>query len=187
MVDSDAQRLDSGAIELDRFLASVERRAFRMAEFAVHDVEDAMDVVQEAMLALVKRYARRPAEEWPPLFWRILSTRIADVHRRRTRTRRFFVWGRAQDEDAVDLVDTAAAPEADTPEARFDAADVSDRIIEAVRSLPHRQQQAFLLRDWEGLSVAETARAMDCAEGSVKAHLARAHARLRDALGEIDD
>ena len=173
--------------ELDRFLAGVERRAFRMAQLALHDTEDALDVVQEAMLALVRRYARRPAEEWPPLFWRILSTRITDVHRRRTRTLRIFPFlpgsGAADEADAV--ARTPADP-ATTPEAMLASLDASERIVEAVRQLPLRQQQAFLLRSWEGLSVAEAATAMGCAEGSVKVHLSRALGRLRELLGDLD-
>jgi RNA polymerase sigma-70 factor (ECF subfamily) len=172
--------------DLDAFLAGVERRAFRMAELALHDVDDALDVVQEAMFALVRRYARRPSDEWPPLFWRILSTRITDVHRRRSRSRRLFGVLPVRDEDEDPI---AQVPDDGTsaPEARLESLDVSERIVDAVRELPLRQQQAFLLRSWQGLSVAEAAAAMGCAEGSVKVHLSRALARLRDLLGELDE
>lgn len=176
--------------ELDRFLASVERRAFRMAELALHDVDDALDVVQEAMFALARRYARRPPAEWPPLFWRILSRRITDVHRARSRSRRLFGFlpmREDPEEDAPDPVAQAPADVATTPDAMLSSHDVSERIVEALRQLPLRQQQAFLLRSREGLSVAETAAAMGCAEGSVKVHLSRALARLRDLLGDLHE
>lgn len=176
--------------ELDRFLASVERRAFRMAELALHDVDDALDVVQEAMLALVRRYGRRPPAEWPPLFWRILSRRITDVHRARSRSRRLFGFlpmRDDRDEDVPDPVAQAPADAATMPDAMLDSQELSERIVEAVRRLPLRQQQAFLLRSHEGLSVAETAAAMGCAEGSVKVHLSRALARLRELLGDLHE
>jgi RNA polymerase sigma-70 factor (ECF subfamily) len=176
--------------ELDRFLAGVERRAFRMAELALNDTDDALDVVQEAMFALVRRYAQRPAEEWPPLFWRILSRRITDVHRARTRSRRLFALFPLRDDldDAPpDPIAQAPADPATAPEARLSLLDVSERIVEALRELPLRQQQAFLLRSHEGLSVAETAAAMGCAEGSVKVHLSRALARLRELLGDLHE
>lgn len=176
--------------ELDRFLASVERRAFRMAELALHDADDALDVVQEAMFALVRRYAKRPPAEWPPLFWRILSRRITDVHRARTRSRRLFGFLPMRDDPDEDLPDTIAQAPADpatAPDAMLSAFDTSERIVEALRHLPLRQQQAFLLRTREGLSVAEAAAAMGCAEGSVKVHLSRALARLRELLGDLHE
>ena len=172
--------------ELDRFLAGVERRAFRMAQLALRDTDDALDVVQDAMFALVKRYAQRPPGEWPPLFWRILSRRITDVHRRRTRGRRLFGLLPAAAEDADPMEQVPAAADA-APDLQLEALGASERIVEAVALLPLRQQQAFLLRSWEGLSVAETAQAMGCAQGSVKTHLSRALTQLRAQLGDLDE
>lgn len=181
----------SGDASLDDFLASVERRAFRMAELSLGDPEDALDAVQDAMLALVRGYRDRGAEHWTPLFWQILTRRITDVHRRRARRSRLLPlrsW-RSADADAElaeDPVETAPAPMAAEPAWRLSAAQRAERVRAALAVLPLRQQQAFLLRYREGLSVAETAAAMECSEGSVKAHCARAVSRLRSELGDPD-
>src|SRR5260370_16861386 len=67
--------------ELERFLAEVERRAFRIAQVSLRDPDDALDVVQDAMLKLARSYASRPSAEWRPLFYRILENAIPDLQR----------------------------------------------------------------------------------------------------------
>jgi len=169
---------------LERFLRQVERRALRMAEFATGQREEALDLVQEAMLGFVRRYGTRPGAEWPPLFWRVLDSRLNDWHRRQRVRGRWWAWpvGHADDEDGEDPI--AAAPDAREPGplARLADGEASAALESALRELPLRQRQAFLLRLWEGLDVADTAAAMRCSEGSVKTHLSRALSNLRRAL-----
>jgi RNA polymerase sigma-70 factor (ECF subfamily) len=56
-------------------------------------------------------------------------------------------------------------------------------LIEAeIQKLPARQREAFLMRYWQDMDVAETAAAMGCSEGSVKTHCSRATHTLADAL-----
>ena len=169
---------------LDRFLAGVERRAFVTARLATRDGEEALDIVQDAMLAMIRHYTGRPEAEWGPLFHSVLQSRIQDWRRRTRVRRRWRVW-LTPDED------TDEDPLANLPDrGRTDPAlQTSDRrtlaaLESALTRLPARQQQAFLLRAWEGLDVAQTARAMDCSEGSVKTHYSRAVQTLRDALGD---
>lgn len=171
---------------MDRFLAEVERRAFRIAQFAVRDPDDAMDIVQDAMIRLVRSYAKRPAAEWKPLFFRILRNRITDHQRRQGVTRRVFAWfNRDPDGDlASDPVADAPADTADRPDRRVAMSDAMTSLEDAVTALPARQQQAFLLRAMEGLDVATTASAMGCSEGSVKTHYSRAVRTLRTVLGD---
>src|SRR5277367_113717 len=78
--------------ELEKFLAEIERRAFRMAQVALRDSDDALDVVQDAMIKLTRSYASRPSAEWRPLFYRILENGIRDLQRRRTVRRRVMAW-----------------------------------------------------------------------------------------------
>ena len=175
--------------DLERFLADVEQRAFRMARFAVRDTDDALDIVQDAMIRLAKGYANRPGTEWSALFYRILQNRIRDHQRRKTVRNRVISWmGRAVGDGADDLpdpVETApdTARDAD-PAQRLMLADAGDALERAITALPRRQQEAFLLRAWEGMDVAETAKAMGCSQGSVKTHYSRAVHALRVHLGE---
>ena len=173
------------AAEMDRFLAEVEKRAFRMAQVAVKDVDEALDIVQDAMLTLVRKYAHKPQEQWRPLFYRILKNRITDTHRRNTVKRKLFFsgWlGQAGESEEDDPVDRAPARESANPDRRAQLDGAAQELHDAVGRLPARQQQAFLLRALEGLSVAETASAMQCSQGSVKTHYSRAMAALRLAL-----
>ena len=173
---------------LDRFLASVERRAFRIAEMQVRDRDDALDIVQGAMLRLARSYARRPSEEWKPLFYRILYNGIRDFQRRRTVRSRIFgmlpgQW--ADEEDAPADPFEQVAGDAPEPSRQLMADEAMQRLEGALEELPARQQQAFALRCLEGMDGAETAAAMGCSEGSVKTHYFRALQTLRAKLGEV--
>ncbi len=172
---------------MNNFLADVERRAFKIALFATANSDEALDVVQDAMLAFVKRYASRPAEEWGVLFHRTLQSRIIDWHRRATVRNRFrgWLWRDDQDPDKEDPIATVADTATPDPAEQMMRRELGTAIENALRTLPLRQQQAFLLRAWEGLDVAETAFAMGCSEGSVKTHYSRAVHTMRNQLEEF--
>jgi RNA polymerase sigma-70 factor (ECF subfamily) len=184
---TEERSLDS-ATTLDRFLAGVERRAFRIAQMAVRDRDDALDIVQGAMLRLARNYGQRPSEEWKPLFFRILYNGIRDFQRRRTvRSRIFgFLPGGFADDDEVqaDPFERVADPGPD-PVRRLMADEAMQRLEAALGELPARQQQAFVLRCLEEMDVAETAASMGCSEGTVKTHYFRALQALRAKLGEV--
>jgi len=174
--------------ELERFLAEVERRAFRMAQIALRHEDDALDAVQDAMLQLAHRYAARPAAEWKPLFYRILENRIRDLQRRRSVRNRVMAWlparSHGDEAEAPDPIEQArdGGPE---PPAQLESQQMLQRLEQALAMLPARQRQAFTLRNLEGMDVAETAVAMGCSEGSVKTHYFRALQALRVQLGEF--
>jgi RNA polymerase sigma-70 factor (ECF subfamily) len=171
---------------MNHFLAGVEKRAFAMARMAVKNPDDALDIVQNSMLMLVRKYAHKSADDWAPLFYRILQNGISDCHRSRTRQKKLFVPGRMKNADGeeFDAIDRHAGPESDEPEHRNSLDAAGDKLRDSLAELPGRQQQAFLLRAWEGLSVADAARSMRCSEGSVKTHYSRAVHRLRELLGD---
>ena len=172
---------------LEQFLASVEKRAFKIAQLGLRNDDDALDAVQDSMMKLVQSYASRNADEWRPLFYRILSNCIRDMQRRRTVRGRIMAWLPARDsEDDEEFDPIAQAPSAEPSPAKRLELDEAIGVLEtAVAELPARQQQAFLLRNFEGLDVAETASAMGCSEGSVKTHYFRALESLRARLGEV--
>ena len=186
---AEEQALENSA-DLERFLAEVEQRAFRTARFAVRDTDDALDIVQDAMIRLAKGYAHRPTTEWPALFYRILQNRIRDHQRRKAVRNRVMSWmghgpSASGSEDYPDPLASAADPARDAdPAQRLLLSDAGEALERAITSLPRRQQEAFLLRAWEGMDVAETAKAMGCSEGSVKTHYSRAVHALRTQLGE---
>jgi RNA polymerase sigma-70 factor (ECF subfamily) len=184
-MDSDRPATSRNHDALDAFLRGIERRALRMAEFAVGSRDDALDIVQDCMLTFVRNYRDKPAADWAPLFHRVLDSRVLDFHRRHQVRSRWFGWidrlvGR-EGEDVDALADVADAQVAQPWQAVADG-ETAAALESALRALPHRQRQAFLLRIWEGLDVADTARAMACSEGSVKTHLSRAMGALRARL-----
>jgi RNA polymerase sigma-70 factor, ECF subfamily len=172
---------------LNQFLAGVELKAFKIAQAALRHEDDALDAVQDAMLQLARAYSDRPAEEWKPLFYRILENRIRDMQRRRTVRGRVISWLPFRSDDDDDEQDPIAqAPSFEPqPPRRLEISQTMEALERAVEALPRRQQQVFMLRSLEGLDVAQTAAAMGCSEGSVKTHYFRALQTLRAQLGEF--
>ena len=180
----------STSAELDQFLSSVERRAYKHALFAVRDTHVAVDIVQDAMLKLAEKYSDKPNEELPLLFQRILQNTIRD-HFRRQKVRSAWVSlfsslqpkHEEEDFDPLDVLEDD--DNQSTPAAPFEALQQKQLIAvieQAMTVLPARQREAFLLRYWEGLDTAETATAMGCTEGSVKTHCSRATHALAEIL-----
>ncbi len=173
--------------ELERFLTNVEKRAFRIARITVRNDDDALDIVQDAMLQLARSYARRPADEWRPLFYRILQNRIRDFQRRRKVRAKVLSWlpGRSSDEDEGNDPFEAVPDRGLLPFEALSIEEAMRGLERALVRLPDRQREAFMLRNFEGLSVAETASAMGCTEGSVKTHYSRAVHTLRAELDAV--
>lgn len=181
----DARRL------LDAFLRGIERRALRMAELSTGNRDDALEIVQDSMMAFARHYAGKPQAEWPPLFHRVLDSRILDFHRRNQVRSRWLSWlplsASNADDDENDLLAVVVDEAEPGPLQRLADGQSSGAIDAALKALPLRQRQCFLLRVWEGLDVAATATAMRCSEGSVKTHLSRALAALRRHLEHHHD
>ena len=172
--------------QLNRFLAEVERRALRIAEIAVRDRDEALDLVQDAMIKLVRKYSDRSDEEWAPLFYRILQNGVRDWHRRQAVRNRVMVWFRRKpaDDEEYDVISAAPDPSGRTPDEEVANSEAMESLEQAVYELPARQREAFMLRTFEGLDVAGTAKAMGISQGSVKTHYSRAVHRLRERLEE---
>lgn len=176
--------------ELSDFLASVEKRAFKRALYHVRDDEAALDIVQDSMMKLAEHYAEKPPQELPMLFQRILSNTTLDWFRRRkTRSALFTNFsdlGHGQGEDSFDFLEylenSDASNESESAQDLFSRTQTVREIELEIQNLPGRQREAFLLRYWEELDVAETAAAMGCSEGSVKTHCSRAIQALVKAL-----
>jgi RNA polymerase sigma-70 factor (ECF subfamily) len=167
----------------------VERRAFKQAVFALRDEDAALDAVQDAMMKLAEKYGDKPAAELPMLFQRILQNVIRDFFRRQ-KVRSLWTtllssFGSGEDEDADPLETIEAENDSNrpaTPQQELEQAQVMAMIEGEIARLPPRQREAFLMRYWEDMDIAETAAAMGCSEGSVKTHCSRATHTLAAAL-----
>lgn len=182
-VETDAPMTDAAArlpATLEEFLAAVSARAFRFAELGLRHRDDALDAVQDAMTRMLG-YRDRPAEEWTPLFWSVLRSRIIDVQRRRTFRLKWLTDTRDHDGEEIDWADEATPD----PSRAHDGREAWTQLARALRDLPARQREAFSLRVLEDMDVATTAHIMGCSEGSVKTHLFRAREALQKQLEEF--
>lgn len=176
----------ASAQEISDFLRQVEKRAFRQTAYAVRDDHAALDIVQDAMLKLADKYASKPVEEYPMLFQRILQNTMRDYWRRQKVrnlwTTLFSSFGQSEDED-YDPLETIEVEGVDSnPADQLERSQIMALIEKALAKLPLRQREAFVLRYWEELDVAETASVMGCSEGSVKTHCSRAVSALSTLL-----
>lgn len=165
---------------MEAFLVDIEKRAYHMAAFATGSHADALDLLQDSMIKLVTKYQDKPPKEWKPLFYKILQNRIRDWYRHQKVKNLLFFWKNEEveewpltenDEDVID-----------TPEKNLTKNQQQGAALEHLKQLSPKQQQCFLLRSWEGLSVADTADIMQCSQGSVKTHYFRAVSKLRTMM-----
>lgn len=181
---------------LDTFLAASEEQAFYVAYAALWDRDAALDVVQESMTRLVEYYRDKSSGDWPALFRTILKSKINDVRRRRLieqgKHRLVSLTGlfRSQHDETVDtteyeIPDNPRNDGVTAPEAQYVAAEIRTRVADALQSLSDLQRQVFILREWRGMSIKETAVTLDCSENSVKQHHFRAMRALREQLAEV--
>ncbi len=165
--------------ELSDFLETVERRAFKQTAYAVRDDHAALDIVQDAMMKLAEKYGDKPAEELPMLFQRILQNTMRDFWRRQ-KVRNIWTtllssFGGGEDGEERDPLETIdVEDDSDEPSSQLERSQTIKLIESALEKLPARQREAFVLRYWEEMDVAETAKAMGCSDGSVKTHCSRA-------------
>ena len=140
-------------------------------------------------MKLAEKYGARPADELPMLFQRIIQNTIRD-HYRRSKVRSLwttllsaFSSGEDEDYDPLETLEVDSdAQMRDSPEGQLQQSQLLDIIEKEIKLLPTRQREAFLMRYWEDMDVAETASAMGCSEGSVKTHCSRATHTLATAL-----
>lgn len=172
---------------LQLFMQEVSGRALVMMENACQGQQDiAMDLVQEAFISLHQSYPDKPTDEWYPLFYTILNHKLLDWRRKEARRTQRFGWLRlnplADEDEEFDIPDQSLVEAGDL----IDSELTVEEIYQAIQSLPVRQQQAFMLRAWEGFDTATTAKIMDCSEGSVKTHYHRAIQSLKNTLAHLN-
>ena len=177
--------------ELSDFLKSVEKRAFKRSMYHVREEEAALDIVQDSMMKLAQHYGDKPVGELPMLFQRILSNATLDWFRRRKTRNALFTnindidsSGEEGEFDFLGTLESLVDSEGtDSAQDATERAQIMHEIELHIEALPGRQREAFLMRYWEEMDVAETAAAMGCSEGSVKTHCSRAVHALSKSLG----
>jgi RNA polymerase sigma-70 factor, ECF subfamily len=146
--------------------------------------------VQDAMLRLAEKYGDRQAADLPLLFHRIVQNAIRDWYRRQ-KVRALWVvpfaallGGSAEADEQEDPLDKFRPDggSTDAPSERLERRQLVEILEQEIGRLPARQREAFLMRYFQELDVAETALAMGCSEGSVKTHCSRAARALASAL-----
>ncbi|WP_287600048.1 sigma-70 family RNA polymerase sigma factor [Thiothrix sp.] len=175
---------------LEPFLRRIRPQALAFASLRLRDEDTALDMVQETMIGFVKVAANYETDAWKNLFYKILLRRISDWQRKvawRNRLYHILPFSQLSDADDDETEETfthAGNATPDTAESAYDAGILSGHFERVLQSLPPRQQEAYLLRQWQAMSVKETASIMGCSEGSVKTHLSRAMQTLKEQLGE---
>lgn len=169
--------------EIELFLKEIEQRAFRIAVLSTKREADALDIVQDAMIKLVNKYGDKSATELKPLFLRILENRILDWHRKEKLKKTIFFWRNNESEEEGSIEDFCerVIDESTDPVSLLDSEKLGERLLNVIEQLPLKQQQCFILRSWEGLSVKETAKVMNINENSVKSHYFRVMEKLRSS------
>lgn len=156
-------------------MAGVERSAYRKAVVLTGNAEDALDILQDAMYKLVKKYSDSCPNEWGPLFQVILRNRILDYYRDSRIRNKYFVWFSDTDSDTgINNMENFPDKNSLSPEEELSQNAGMAELDIAVQRLSPKQQQVFMLRVLEGLSVAETAKIMKSSESTVKTHYFRA-------------
>ncbi|UCC56583.1 MAG: sigma-70 family RNA polymerase sigma factor [Gammaproteobacteria bacterium] len=182
--------------ELEDFFTRNEENAYYVAYAALWHRETALDVVQESMVRLIEYYRDKPAGEWPALFRTILKSKINDARRRRLmeqgKLKLVSLTGlfQKQGDDSNPLTEhEVAAPDRDdgitAPEVETVTAELRTQVAQALEALSERQRQVFILREWRGMTISETAQTLGCSENSVKQHHFRAMRQLRKQLAEV--
>ena len=180
---------------LEQFLLKIRSKALAFTVFRVRDEDHALDILQDTMMGFVKVVAQYDKEIWVNLFYKILKRRISDFQRKqrwRNRLQQIIPFSQLKANNAShtetenwdNLHTDPDNTQANSVESQYAVEHLCHDFEQALQKLPNRQQEAYLLRQWQGMSVKDTADIMGCSTGSVKTHLYRAMQSLKRQLGE---
>ena len=166
------------------WMAGEQRRVFLLCLRMLRDPEDADTAAQDAFLkayrALEKNSATAPED---PARW---ITRIAvNTCLDRLRSRRWMFWRRRAGQMEEEVALTLAPARSPSPEDRVFASEIGKRLAAAMERLSDRQRSVFVLRHYDDRSLEEIGALLGLDLGTVKAHMARATARLRNELRDL--
>jgi len=170
--------------EFGSWMAAEQRRIFLLCRRMLQDFEEADSATQDTFLKAWQAINRPEFKELDDAGrW---VTRIAvNTCLDRLRSRRWQFWRkRPNQEDEQSILELAAAAGPNAEDRAF-AGEIGQRLESALEKLSIRQRAAFTLRHYEDRSLAEIAEILDLDIGTVKAHLFRAIAKLREELHDL--
>ena len=164
-----AEELDS---VVSRYLPMFYKRAFQF----LGNATDAEDAAQDALLSAYKHLGQFRGEAQLSTW---LTTIVTNAARMQLRRRRggYLSLDEEQGEDGLTLSERLADSKP-SPEDVCSAAQARDRLVEGVKRLSPTLRKAFQLRDIDGLTTKEAALVLGVPQGTVKAQVARARAKL---------
>jgi RNA polymerase sigma-70 factor (ECF subfamily) len=183
--DDDALALAVKAGELSAYEELARRhqaRVYAVAYRFASNREDALDIAQEALFKAYRKIASwEPRSGFVPWLMRLTTNHAID-HLRRNKRRKT---GRLADYYPDGEAGAPSERSNANPETAARAEEIGEHVQKALNALSNAQRQVFVLRHYEGLSLAEIAAALGCSVGSVKVHLFRAVRKLRHELKDV--
>jgi RNA polymerase sigma-70 factor (ECF subfamily) len=154
------------------------RNVFRLAFRMTGNEEDAEDVVQETFLKAYRNLPRFAGQsEFSTWLHRIAANCAVDALRRRV--------SRQMQERPLEAESLEAAASGPTPERAFFGSEIHQRVARSLEGLSAMERAAFVLRHYEGRTIAEIGKTLGVRSGAAKNCVFRAVAKLRRDLGQL--
>src|SRR6266852_9074865 len=167
----------------EQLVERYDRKLLRIAQHVTHHREDSQDAVQEDFLKAFQHLGDfREDSQFSTWLFRITVNQALMKLRKRRTTKEVSL-----DEDFQaneDILPREVADWAPNPEELYRASELRDILIKALRELRPILSVVFVLRDIEGLSIAETAEVLSLSQSAVKARLWRGRLQLRERLNK---
>ena len=158
--------------DFDAFVASNLEQLLKTAYLITWDAGEAEDLVQECLFKVARRWRRVRRMAQPQAYARRMLVNLAlDGARGRARRR-------------GELDGTSAVADGPAPDL-FIGLETRAELVDALARLTPRQRAVLVLRYFDDLTEAQTAKVLGCSPGTVKSNASRGLARLREVLAPI--
>jgi RNA polymerase sigma-70 factor (ECF subfamily) len=164
----------------DTLFTRYQKRTYRLVQRFVSNPEDASDLTQDAFIRAYQGLGDFKSQcQFYSWLYRITVNLCIDFLRKKSRSEVLLY---DSDESGESPMSNIADPRSESPAKAVENKELRAHIRKAVRRLPPKQRQIFILRHWNGLSLKDIAATVGRSDGTVKAHLLHAHRNLRKHL-----